>query len=74
MVTTQIRDMRSKLLDLETSTDKLLAMFGEKLETIQIKVDRMEEGHVLREYTDEQAKIMKDDIMKNLRAAKKDYN
>ena len=74
MVTTQIRDMRSKLLDLETSTDKILARFGENLETISIKVDRMEEGHVLREYTDEQAKIMKEEIMKNLRAAKKDYN
>ena len=41
-------------MEIEMSTDKLLARYGEQLETIQLKVDRMEEGHVLREYTDSQ--------------------
>ena len=54
MVNTQIREMRSKVMEIEMSTDKLLARYGEQLETIQLKVDRMEEGHVLREYTDSQ--------------------
>jgi hypothetical protein len=45
--------MRGKVLDIETSTDKLLHMFSEKLDACITKVDRMEEGHILRAYTDE---------------------
>ena len=43
--------MRGKVLDIESSTDNLLKMFSERLDTVQLKVDRMEEGHVLRAYT-----------------------
>lgn len=60
-------------MEIEMSTDKLLARYGEQLETIQLKVDRMEEGHVLREYTDSQVLKAKEQVMKSLAAAKKEY-
>lgn len=34
MVNTQIRDLRGKVLDVETSTDKLLARFSETLDDL----------------------------------------
>lgn len=65
--------MRGKVLDIETSTDKLLHMFSEKLDSCITKVDRMEEGHILRAYTDEQVKIAKDEVNEKIYFVKEDY-
>ena len=59
-------ELKGTVLDLENKTEKFLAQIGEKMETVQIKVDKMEEGEVLRAYTDERAQNLEDALNKKI--------
>ena len=63
-------ELKGTVLDLENKTEKFLEQIGERVEKMQSKVDRMEEGQILREYTDEKCKSVEDLLSKKISTLK----
>ena len=53
MVNSNLMEMRGKLLDMDIKQSQFQEHVSDKTDRLQDTVDKMEEGHVLRKYTED---------------------
>ena len=74
MVNSNLMEMRGKLLDMEVKQSQFHELIEEKTDRLQNTVDKMEEGHVLRKFTEDEVYRSKVIIDEQIESLTKDMN